>query len=348
MFNRRSLLVTPFAALLAAPCAGSTEETLPNELAQPDFPYGKPRGQYPQPEFIRDSLRLHFGSALKDKSNLFRGWDENIVAIGMAPSPIGKTQLKSFYSAVFREFPDFRLVDDALLVAGDMGAHRYHALGTHAGGDAPTGKQIMFRGQTIYRVNASGRVVWRHSNHDHNFREAQLAYDENIDDHRLARTWAPDPFEDEAGLAHAAALHDGLTERDIRSMIAEMTYEENHPELGLDVFRRYSEEAKVYGLIEGMPLQPSPLSKLRSRQGEWRNAAPNLKIEVKELIVCGNFAILSLDYSGDHSAEPINGKRADGDNFVLREQTIFRFDNNRKIVERWINHDQALFNRQFS
>ena len=79
-------------------------------------------------------MRLHFGSALQDKSKLFDGWDKDIVAYGMAPQPIGKDMLRAFYTAVFEEFPDFRLVDDVMLVAGDMGAHRYHALGTHTGG----------------------------------------------------------------------------------------------------------------------------------------------------------------------------------------------------------------------
>ncbi|MDG1907104.1 MAG: nuclear transport factor 2 family protein [Arenicella sp.] len=173
----------------------STRKTASKQMD--DYPYAKPVDEYPQPEFINDSLRLHFGSALLDRRNLFHGFDENLIAYGMAPDPIGREELIDFYSAVFDSFPDFRLVDDSLLIAGDMGAHRYHALGTLGGVGGADARQIMFRGQTIYRINKYGRVIWRISNHDHDFRESQIAYATNNRLEQGYRSWAPSVFTDQ-------------------------------------------------------------------------------------------------------------------------------------------------------
>ena len=87
MTDRRTILK---AGAMLPFLFASTDEVL-GQTASPasPFPYGQPIGQYPQPEFIRDALRLHFGSALQVKSKLFDGWDKDIVAYGMAPQPIG-------------------------------------------------------------------------------------------------------------------------------------------------------------------------------------------------------------------------------------------------------------------
>ena len=295
-------------------------------IDQAGFPYGKPVGQFPEPAFVRDALRLHFGSALSAKQNLFIGWDDAIIAHGMAPEPVGKETLKSFYTAVFTEFPDFRLVDDALLVAGDMGAHRYHALGTHLGGSNPTGKKIMFRGQTIYRVNEHGKVNWRISNHDHDFRESQLAY--NAGD--PMRSWFPSSSP--AMSAQIPRFHDQelvwLPEPNVRHRMAAFAAALDSSDTG-NAWRFYRSDAVIRGLSGDSALAECPLDKLKHRFNPIVASARSFRFYSNRLIVSGPYAIQQYSYWDE---ETESGPTGCG-------ETIYRFDPDYKIAEQWINHD---------
>jgi ketosteroid isomerase-like protein len=325
MQTRRDLLKAAATLPLISASSGVLSA---NEIHDPlDFPYGPPRGRYPEPEFIRDALRLHFGSALSKKENLFNGWDDAIVAYGMAPEPIGKELLKSFYSAVFSDFPDFRLVDDALLVAGDMGAHRYHALGTHIGGANASGKRIMFRGQTIYRVNKYGKVNWRLSNHDHEYREAQLAYDVGVP----ARSWSPtlfantDAYHEERAIADALDLPEMLVRRRMAAFVAAVNSVESS-----SMWDFYLENAQIHGLHPDDPLAISELRELRELLDSFRNSATEFHFDSDTLIVCGPFAIQRYYLSSSSASNASRG----------RGETIYRFDKDWRIAEQWINHDR--------
>ena len=298
------------------------------------YPYAKPDGKYPEAAFIKDALRLHFGSAAVNRQHLFRGWDDEIIAYGMAPVPVNKDQLTDFYTAVFTEFPDFTLMDDALIVAGDMGAHRYHAMGTHTGGGAPTGQKIMFRGQTIYRINRSARVNWRISNHDHVFREAQIAYARQRHNTGAYRSWAPDPHSAERIFTSSRSGGDsGMpTETEIRIAVATLMSAASGADSRQEYWSHYQPDARIHGLVAEDPLKPMPLTALQSEYDELWGAAPDLRYATGELIVCGAYAIQQWFAWGT---------RADNGNEVtLREETIYRFDTNARIVERWINHDR--------
>ena len=314
----------------------------------PSYPYAAPMGRFPQPEFVRDALRLHFGSALATKSALFRGWDERIVAHGMAPGPVGKAQLMEFYTGVFTTFPDFRLIDDALLVAGDMGAHRYHAVGTLTGGHKPTGEKIMLRGQTIYRVNRHGRVTWRFSNHDHAFRESQIAFAAAGNSALTPRTWEPDPFAAEASYAADAEVWEPLAipEPQIRKRMAEFFTSLNNPASGLTLQRAYSAEAVIYGLAAGDPLGASSLRDLRSRVASFRDAVPDVQLYSDDLIVCGPYAIQQYYAAGTYRGKSLLNRPATGQRLIARGETIYRFDGRLRIAEQWINHDFAHLRAQ--
>ncbi len=351
MQSRRQIVKAGLAASLASLSEmGVASRNSTNATATSSkFPYAIPVGMYPQPEFIRDALRLHFGSALKDKRNLFVGWDPKIVAHGMAPEPIGKGQLESFYTAVFSAFPDFRLVDDSLLVAGNMGAHRYHAMGTYSGGPDATGEKIMFRGQTIYRVNESGRVDWRISNHDHDFREAQIAFSNPTGPDVAKRSWGPDPYARydayTAKLSNPRAWNQ--SEEHIRSCIAEMTVAKSNSEL-TKYWSYYDDGAVIHGLDANNPLDSKSIAALQEVYRSMYEAVPEIQFVTDELIVCGPYAIQCWYASGHHKGAKYLGAAASGKLIHLREQTIYRFDENGKICARWINSDQAFIRNQLS
>jgi steroid delta-isomerase-like uncharacterized protein len=64
-------------------------------------------------------------------------------------------------AAVHAAFPDFELVDHAVLAEGDLVASRWTVHGTHRGQlgpFAPTGRKLAISGISIYRL-AGGRVV---------------------------------------------------------------------------------------------------------------------------------------------------------------------------------------------
>lgn len=353
MPDRRQFAQAALAAsLLSLDSIALGDSAVPAETGD-GFPYGKPKGIYPDATFVRDALSLHFGGAKLDKTGLFIGWDDQIIAYGMAPDPVGKAVLRQFYTAVFTAFPDFTLVNDSLLVAGDMGAHRYHAMGTHLGGPNPTGERIMFRGQTIYRINAQGKVAWRVSNHDHGFRESQIAYAAQRDHDSIARSWSPDPYGSDPhsgddGIAGSSVSPDPmlLPEARVRETVAALMHAASTGTRSRDYWSFYRPDAVVHGLVPSNALEPRRLTELRVQYDELWSAIPDLTYATDELIVCGAYAIQQYSAWGRHSTGARGSESANGKLIRLREQTVYRFDEQCRIAERWINHDTAYLNSQ--
>ena len=354
MRRRQFLNITAASTLLSmSNIAMSKESTDKNPGARKielkpmnEYPYEKPAGTYPQPEFITDSLRLHFGSALLDRRNLFVGFDENLIAYGMAPDPIGREELIDFYSAVFDSFPDFRLVDDSLLVAGDMGAHQYHALGTLGGVGGADARQIMFRGQTIYRINQYGRVIWRISNHDHGFRESQIAYATNNRLEKGLRSWVPSAFADQNRMLEPP--QGMLSEIVIRDKLSQLLVAASNTKQRDQYWDFYREDAQIHGLNVDHPLQTAGLNNLKDEYSVLWNAIPDLTYLAGQLIVCEDHAVQQWYATGHHTGGKLKAKSADGRKLILREQTIYRFDKDYQIIERWINHDHEYLQVQLS
>ncbi len=70
-------------------------------------------------------------------------------------------QSKQSNQAIFAAFPDFRFTVEDMLAEGDKVTIRYFATGTHQGpfmGIAPTGKKIILKGISIYKI-ANGKLV---------------------------------------------------------------------------------------------------------------------------------------------------------------------------------------------
>ena len=342
--DRRNFHKAAIAASIFA--IGASAEAGPQAVPGA-YPYAKPMGEYPHPEFILDALRLHFGSAKTIKSNLFLGWDEEIIAYGMAPAPVGKQALMQFYSGVFAGFPDFTLVSDSLIVAGDMGAHRYHAMGTYVGGPEATGQKVMFRGQTVYRVSPTGRVVFRFSNHDHAFREAQIAYSRDKSSDAATRSYEPDAFLHQPDYdSKAIGDPNELPEYAVRRAVAKLTAMASQANMSKAYGQLYRPDARIHGLVPGKPLEVQSLAALQTRQAQLRSAMPDLTYATDELIVCGPYAIEQNFAWGHHRGGSLGGRAASGKKLMLREQTIFRLDENCRVAERWINHDDAFLKAQ--
>ncbi|UCH32117.1 MAG: ester cyclase [Candidatus Bathyarchaeota archaeon] len=77
-------------------------------------------------------------------------------------NPIGSPEdVKQFYTAIFEGFPDFRRTIEDILAEGDKVWIRTTVTGTHTGqfrGLAPTGKKIIIRTATIFRI-VDGKIV---------------------------------------------------------------------------------------------------------------------------------------------------------------------------------------------
>ncbi len=70
-------------------------------------------------------------------------------------------QSRQSNQAIFTAFPDFKFTVEDLLAEGDKVTVRYYATGTHQGsfmGIAPTGKKIVLKGISIYKI-ANGKLV---------------------------------------------------------------------------------------------------------------------------------------------------------------------------------------------
>ena len=80
--DRRSLIGAGCLVSMLPCAAGQARGDQAKSAAQ--FLNKTPRGKCPSPVFIRDAIQLHFGAALQDKRKLFEGWDDQIVAHGMA------------------------------------------------------------------------------------------------------------------------------------------------------------------------------------------------------------------------------------------------------------------------
>ena len=95
-------------------------------------------------------------------------YDEGIILHGYSPAPMGKDEVRGFYSAIFAAFPGSTLEVEEEIVDGDRVALRFQQRGTHTGvfmGVPPTGRDFAMPGQTVLHFR-DGRVVERWSTAD--------------------------------------------------------------------------------------------------------------------------------------------------------------------------------------
>ncbi len=91
--------------------------------------------------------------------------DELVAETIVAHSPMGewagREQYRQFWEAVLRSAPDIHCTIEELLAEGETVAFRFTATFTHTSefmGVAPTGKQLIERGQTLVHL-VDGKVV---------------------------------------------------------------------------------------------------------------------------------------------------------------------------------------------
>lgn len=99
-----------------------------------------------------------------------------VLVHGLVPSgDVDYAGLRKFYAVLFGTFRGSVLVNDEMIVAGNMAAQRYHSLGRMTGefdGVQLDDKLVALRGQTFFRLDDQGRIAERWSNHDHGYRMA--------------------------------------------------------------------------------------------------------------------------------------------------------------------------------
>jgi steroid delta-isomerase-like uncharacterized protein len=104
----------------------------------------------------------------EDRSGWYSFHAESVRAYGLAPAPLDKAGLKSFYSSLWDGFPDLKINIDELVGEGDKVVWRITASGTHDGpfqGVPATGKPVTFGGQYTFRFE-DGKIVERWSTLD--------------------------------------------------------------------------------------------------------------------------------------------------------------------------------------
>ena len=180
----------------------------PTPLNSPK-PGGSPVHHWPSDTFIRDAIALHFGRAQTSLWWIFDGWEVDVEGWGTKSNPANPVHMLGesanfvdtarHYSGLFSSFaPEFSLVSDNAIVAGPFLIQSYHAAArvvidkTASPGFGE--KQIIFHGQTIYKVDKSGKISWRWSNHYNEIWSSQFQH--WIKEHRnsVIRDWFPDPF----------------------------------------------------------------------------------------------------------------------------------------------------------
>jgi steroid delta-isomerase-like uncharacterized protein len=93
---------------------------------------------------------------------------ESVRAHGLGPAALDKAGLKSFYTALWRGFPDLKISIEELVGEGDKVVWRIAASGTHEGpfqGVPATGKAVTFGAHYTFRFEA-GRIIERWSTLD--------------------------------------------------------------------------------------------------------------------------------------------------------------------------------------
>lgn len=91
-------------------------------------------------------------------------YDEAIELHGYPPGVEGKEGARAFYGQIWEAFPDYELVIEDQVETNSTIACRFSGRGTHRGafmGNAPTGRTVVFEGQTFLRFGPGGTVVER-------------------------------------------------------------------------------------------------------------------------------------------------------------------------------------------
>ena len=246
--------------------------------------------------------------------------------------PATMEDVRLHYRAVFFELQNGTLIEDARVVAGDMGAHRYHSMLTLDGtfdGVVARDKPVLLRGQTFFRFDGAGRIAERWSNHDHAFRMRQLLGERG----------------EREGAALAKVLNGpGLGEQDVDGALqrfASVFSRGDAPELRDDsLFAMFHPEARVHGLA----CEPVGLGALQNHYRALWEAFPDLHMDfVGKPMSAWSMGAFKWRALGSQR-KPYAGRAATHRTVVnYSGELIARFDASAKIVELWLNEAPLSF-----
>ena len=355
----------------------------PTPLNSPK-PGGSPVHHWPSETFIRDAIALHFGRAQTSLWWIFDGWEPDVEGWGTKSNPENPVHMLGesanfvdtarHYSGLFSSFaPEFTLVSDNAIVAGPFLIQSYHAAARVVVDKAVSPgfgeKQIIFHGQTIYKLDKSGKISWRWSNHYNEIWSSQFQH--WIKEHRnpVIRDWFPDPF----FLIEDSNLQPVVSERDpaavselyIRDMMFRFFSEFSRGSKSRSVDQRVTEIKEFIqtyfgsGAFESFYVYPQkkvvdpsdPLGSGRdlvrvdslyselSLIGRLLNNLSHCEDSytvMDEIVVCGNYAGVKYhqSFKAHHGASPWR---------LIRGQAIFEFwnDGSGLIKRAWDNPDES-------
>lgn len=262
-------------------------------------------------------------------------FDPAAKVFGLVPDRVGTVEdVRKHYRAVFFDLQNGTLVEDARIVAGEMGAHRYHSMLTLNGtfdGVVAKDKPVTLRGQTFFRYGSDARIVERWSNHDHAYRMGQLLGDKGR----------------EEGARIAAQLNGpGLSEQQgyafVRRFTEAFSQAEAPDRRKSDVANLLSELLNVHGLRCGTASKAELLAHF---DGLW-TAFPDLHMTLAGKPMSG-WSMVALQWRARSSQRaPYEGRKPGYRTIVeWSGQLIARLDQDARIAELWIAEEPLRYLR---
>ena len=356
----------------------------PTPLNSPK-PGGSPVHHWPSETFIRDAIALHFGRAKSSIWWIFDGWEVDVEGWGTKNNPANPVHMlgesanfvetAEHYNGLFSAFaPEFTLVSDNAIVAGPFLIQSYHATArvvvdkTKSPGFGE--KQIIFHGHTIYKVEKSGKISWRWSNHYNEIWSSQFQHWMKEHRNSVIRDWFPDPFFliEDSNLLPVVSERDpaSVSELYIRDMMFRFFSEMSRGSRSRSVDQRVTEikefiqryfgggafdafyvypQRKVIdpsdpldpGLdllrVDGLYSELSLIGKLLNNLLRYEESYTVMD----EIVVCGNYAGVKYhqSFKAEHGASTWK---------LIRGQAIFEFcnDGSGLIRRAWDNPDESV------
>ena len=105
-----------------------------------------------------------FNDPQKRELSYFDFYDDSLTIHGFPPNlPTNKEGFKQFIHALWRAFPDIKIIFEDLIIEGNKIAGRYYLTGTHKGEFLdlrPTDKQFKVNGMTVFSFR-DGKIIER-------------------------------------------------------------------------------------------------------------------------------------------------------------------------------------------
>jgi hypothetical protein len=254
-------------------------------------------------------------------------FDNGARVFGLVPERVGTIDdVRRHYHAVFFELQNGTLVEDERIVAGEMGAHRYHSMLTLNGtfdGVVARDKLVTLRGQTFFRYGSRGRIIERWSNHDHAYRMGQLLGDKGREDGARLATQLNGP---------------GLTEQQGYAFISRFTESFSRVEVPSQRRDEVGEMLADGLVVHGLGCGKAGKNDLLQHYDNLWTAFPDLHMKLVGEPISG-WSMVALRWQARSSQRAPYGGRKPGYRTIVQwsGQAIARLDQDSRIAELWID-----------